>query len=90
LILHAFRQRFRFMFKKSLVAALALGLSLVGGAALADSRAVDGLLGAGAGALVGGPVGLVAGGVIGYAAGPGISSGMRGDCRRRHRHHHRS
>ena len=55
---------------KTLLAALVLGLSLVGGQAFADSRLVDGLLGAGAGALVGGPIGLVAGGVIGYSAGP--------------------
>lgn len=74
------------MLRKSLVAALALGLSLAGSNAYADDRAVDGALGLGAGALVFGAVGLVAGGVIGYAAGPRISCGLRGDChRRRHR-----
>jgi hypothetical protein len=75
------------MFKKSLVAALAFGLSLASGAAFADSRVVDGLLGAGAGALVAGPVGLVAGGVIGFSAGPNISCGLRGGCRRHRRHY---
>ncbi len=81
------------MGKKSLVAglglALAFGLSLTGSSARADSRVVDGVLGAGAGALVAGPVGLVAGGVIGYSAGPHISCGLRGGCRHRYRRHHR-
>jgi hypothetical protein len=72
------------MVKKSLVAALALGLSLAAGQAFADERGLDGVLGAGAGALVFGPVGLVAGGVIGYAAGPGINCGLRGGCGHRH------
>lgn len=67
----------------------ALGLSLAASAAHADSRLVDGVLGAGAGALVAGPVGLVAGGVIGYSAGPNISCGMRGGCGRRHYRRHR-
>ena len=75
------------MVKKSLIAALGLGLSLVGSNAFADDRAVDGLLGLGAGALVFGPVGLVAGGVIGYAAGPSISCSMRGGCRHHRRHY---
>jgi hypothetical protein len=70
------------MLARTLVAALLL--SLTAGAARADDRGVDGLLGAGAGALVLGPVGLVAGGVIGYAAGPHISCGLRGGCRHRH------
>lgn len=74
------------MAKKTLIAALALGLSLTGSAAYADSRFVDGALGAGAGAVVAGPVGLVAGGVIGYTAGPTISCGLRGGCY--HHHHH--
>ena len=76
------------MLRKSLVAALALGLSLAASNAFADDRAVDGVLGLGAGALVFGPVGLVAGGVIGYAAGPHISCGLRGGCHRRHRRHY--
>lgn len=76
------------MKKKLLVAALALGMSLASAEAYADNRAVDGVLGAGAGALVFGPVGLVAGGVIGFAAGPSISCGMRGGCHR-HRHYYR-
>ncbi len=79
------------MFNKSLVAALALGLPLASGAAYADDRALDGVLGLGAGALVFGPVGLVAGGVIGYAAGPNINCSMRGGCgRHRHYRHHAS
>jgi hypothetical protein len=65
-------------------AALTLGVST----ARADSRLVDGLMGAGAGALVAGPVGLVAGGVIGYSAGPHISCSLRDECRRRHYHRH--
>jgi hypothetical protein len=76
------------MIRKFFVAALALGLSLASAEALADERGLDGLLGAGAGALVFGPVGLVAGGVIGYSAGPHINCGLRGGCGRR-RHYHR-
>jgi len=75
------------MIRMSLLAASALGLMLTASAAHAENRLVDGLMGAGAGALVGGPVGLVAGGVIGYSAGPDISCSMRHDCR--HRHHRR-
>lgn len=73
------------MAKKTLISTLALGLSLIGSAAYADSRVIDGAMGAGAGALVGGPIGLVAGGVIGYTAGPTISCGLRGGC---HHHYH--
>jgi hypothetical protein len=76
------------MIRKLFVAALALGLSLASAEALADERGLDGLLGAGAGALVFGPVGLVAGGVIGYSAGPNINCGLRGGCGR-HRHYRR-
>lgn len=71
------------MIRNFFVAALALGLSLASAEALADERGLDGLLGAGAGALVFGPVGLVAGGVIGYSAGPHINCGLRGGCGRR-------
>ncbi|MCW2286106.1 hypothetical protein M2323_003943 [Rhodoblastus acidophilus] len=77
------------MIRMTYLAAAALALSLVAFEAHADSRAVDGILGAGAGALVGGPVGLVAGGVIGYSAGPHISCAMRSDCRRHRHHRHR-
>ncbi len=77
------------MMKMGWVAAAALGLMLTTSAARADSRLVDGLMGAGAGALVGGPVGLVAGGVIGYSAGPHISCGLRNDCHRHHRRYRR-
>jgi hypothetical protein len=76
------------MIRMCLLAASAL-LSLAAFEAHADSRVVDGVLGAGAGALVGGPVGLVAGGVIGYSAGPNISCAMRSDCRRHRHHRHR-
>jgi hypothetical protein len=79
------------MTRKIFVAALALGLSLASAEALADERGLDGLLGAGAGALVFGPVGLVAGGVIGYSAGPHINCGLRGGCgRRRHYYRHQA
>ena len=76
------------MARKSVIAVLALGLSLIGSAGYAGSRIVDGAMGAGAGALVGGPVGAVAGGVIGYTAGPTIDCGMRGGCRHYYHHHH--
>jgi len=70
--------------------AAAAALTLAASAARADNRLVDGLMGAGAGALVAGPVGLVAGGVIGYSAGPHISCSLRDECRhhRYHRHYH--
>ncbi len=76
------------MIKKLSVAALVIGFSLASGSAYADDRVVDGVLGAGAGALVFGPVELVAGGVIGFSAGPGINCSLRGGCGRR-RHHYR-
>jgi hypothetical protein len=75
------------MARRTMVFVLALGLSLTGSSAFADSRLFDGALGAGAGALVGGPVGAVAGGVVGYTAGPSISCGMRGGCRHYHHYH---
>ena len=70
------------MFKVVLAFVSAFGLSLAVTTAYADGRMVDGVLGAGAGALVAGPVGLVAGGVIGYSTGPDISCAMRGLCGR--------
>jgi hypothetical protein len=77
------------MIRMGYLAASAIALSLFAFEVRADSRVVDGVLGAGAGALVGGPVGLVAGGVIGYSAGPSISCAMRSDCHRRRHHRHR-
>jgi hypothetical protein len=52
----------------------------------AQERAVDGTLGAVAGAVVFGPLGLVAGAAVGATAGPGIASswGLR-----HHHHYHR-
>ena len=79
------------MMRTTFAVALALGLSLACAEARADDRGLDGLLGAGAGALVFGPVGLVAGGVIGYSAGPHINCGLRGGCgRHRHYSHHQA
>jgi hypothetical protein len=72
----------------AIVASAALALTLAATAARADDRVLDGVLGAGAGALVAGPVGLVAGGVIGYSAGPHINCAMQGGCRH-YRHHRR-
>lgn len=61
-----------------------LAMSVASTAAIAQERAVDGTLGAVAGAVVAGPVGLLAGAVVGVTAGPSISSswGLR------HRHHY--
>lgn len=52
-------------------------------AASAEERALDGTLGAVAGAVVAGPIGLVAGAVVGVTAGPSISSSWG-----LHHHHH--
>lgn len=49
----------------------------------AQERAVDGTLGAVAGAVVFGPIGLVSGAVVGVTAGPAISSSWG-----LHHHHH--
>jgi hypothetical protein len=70
------------MLKVAVAFVSAFGLSLMVTTAHAGSRMVDGVLGAGAGALVAGPVGLIAGGVIGYSAGPNISCALRGLCGR--------
>jgi hypothetical protein len=82
------------MSQKLKIAAISIGLCLSGGLSGGVASAgnlTDGALGAGAGAIVGGPAGAVAGGVIGYTAGPTIDCGLRGGCRRHHRHdrHHR-
>jgi hypothetical protein len=85
---HARAQKDRIMANKTLFAAIVLGLSLSAASAYADSRLIDGAMGAGAGALVGGPVGAVAGGAIGYTAGPRISHSMRGHHYYHHHYHH--
>jgi hypothetical protein len=72
---------------KNIGLAIATALVLTATAARAENRVIDGVLGAGAGALVAGPVGLVAGGVIGFSAGPKISCSLRDDCH--HRRHYR-
>jgi hypothetical protein len=56
--------------------------------AMAQERALDGTLGAVAGAVVAGPVGLVAGAVVGVTAGPSISSSW--GLRHHHHHYHRA
>jgi hypothetical protein len=58
--------------RRILLAAIA-ALIFATGPALADERALDGLLGGLAGAVVLGPVGLVAGAITGATAGPAIS-----------------
>jgi hypothetical protein len=57
----------------------------------AQERAIDGTLGAVAGAVVAGPVGLVAGVVVGATAGPSIASswGLRHNHRYQHLDHMR-
>jgi hypothetical protein len=71
---------------------LAAVVSLSMSPAIAQERAVDGLLGALAGAVVAGPIGLVAGGVTGVTAGPAISSswGLSGRTHHHHYYHRRA
>ena len=59
---------------KMTVATVALSLTLMSSAAMAQERTGDAALGALSGAVVLGPIGAVAGAVIGYTAGPSISS----------------
>jgi len=69
--------------RKTLLAVASI-VMIVGPTALAaQERAVDGTLGAVAGAVVLGPVGLVTGAVVGVTAGPAISSSWG-----LHHHHH--
>ncbi len=70
--------------KKILVTMALVAATALPTAVCAQERAVDGALGAAAGAVVLGPVGLVAGVVVGATAGPSIASswGLR-------HHHHR-
>ena len=49
---------------KMIALGAAAALALAASAARADNRLMDGVMGAGAGALVAGPVGLVAGGAV--------------------------
>ena len=65
------------MRRSFIITALAAGLFFTPFAAGAQQRVIDGVLGAGAGAVVGGPVGAVVGGAIGYTAGPEITRGAR-------------
>lgn len=65
------------MRRSFIITALAAGLFFTPFAAGAQQRVIDGVVGAGAGAVVGGPVGAVVGGAIGYTAGPEITRGAR-------------
>lgn len=65
-----------------------LAMSIAATAAIAQERAVDGTLGAVAGAVVAGPVGLLAGAVVGVTAGPSISSSW--GLRHHHHYYHRT
>ena len=75
--------------RKALLAAACAFAMVLPTALAAQERAVDGTLGAVAGAVVAGPVGLVAGAVVGVTAGPAISSswGLRRHRHRPHAHH---
>ena len=59
--------------RKALLAAACASAMVLPTALAAQERAVDGTLGAVAGAVVAGPVGLVAGAVVGVTAGPALS-----------------
>ncbi len=71
--------------RKARLVAAGLLMIAVPTALAAQERAVDGTLGAVAGAVVFGPLGLIAGAAVGATAGPGIASswGLR------HHHHYR-
>jgi hypothetical protein len=60
--------------RKALLTAACTFATILPAALAAQERAIDGTLGAVAGAVVAGPVGLVAGAVVGVTAGPSISS----------------
>ena len=74
---------------KKLLLFPALAMLLTAGAAQAQERLRDGVIGAGAGAIVGGPVGAVVGGAAGYIAGPAVTRAVVPGHRvyRRHRRH---
>ena len=71
---------------KKLIATIALAISLVPSATMAQERGGDAALGALSGAIVFGPVGAVAGALVGYTAGPSIarSWGLRRSGTARH------
>jgi predicted lipid-binding transport protein (Tim44 family) len=71
---------------KKVIATVALAISLVPSATMAQERGGDAALGALSGAIVFGPVGAVAGALVGYTAGPLIarSWGVRRSGTARH------
>lgn len=71
--------------RKALLATLLMVAMAWPTAVGAQERAVDGALGAVAGAVVAGPVGLVAGVFVGATAGPSIASSWGLHHRHRHR-----
>ena len=71
---------------EKVIATVALAISLVPSATMAQERGGDAALGALSGAIVFGPVGAVAGALVGYTAGPSIarSWGLRRSGTARH------
>ena len=71
---------------QKVIATVALAISLVPSATMAQERGGDAALGALSGAIVFGPVGAVAGALVGYTAGPSIarSWGLRRSGTARH------
>ncbi|MBV9219592.1 MAG: hypothetical protein JO366_00860 [Methylobacteriaceae bacterium] len=59
-----------------ILASLAAAIVFAPGAAQAQERFGDGILGAAAGAAVGGPIGAAVGGIVGFTSGPRIASGL--------------
>lgn len=72
--------------KKVLLVGAALVTLTLPTALAAQERAVDGALGAVAGAVVAGPIGLVAGAVVGTTAGPSIATSW--GLHHHHYYHH--
>ncbi|HLH11707.1 MAG TPA: hypothetical protein VKV77_07515 [Methylovirgula sp.] len=71
---------------RKILPVLVLAMTVAPSCVFAQERAVDGALGAVAGAVVAGPVGLVAGVVVGATAGPSIASSW--GLRHHHHYHH--